>query len=122
VIEEEGGERYRVTPGAMRGRVRVREHHWGGTRLRGWAADGHDRPAAALAMFLDGRYVGYGGCGVSERSRAEQPAAPAYAVFKLRLPVTCPTPTSRLRVFALAEDGCASELRHGGRRAGGGER
>ena len=113
VIEDEGGARFRVRPGSIRGQARVRADRWGDTRVRGWAADGDGRPPAAIAVFLDGSYVGYGGCGepgpTEEKRREERP----YSGFLLRLAMPCPTPKSRLRVFALADDGRASELGRG---------
>ena len=109
------GETIRIVPAVMGGAVdRVRQERRY-TRISGWASDGaHRKPAAQVAVFVDGEADHYGHTTVPRRELAEAFKAPSLvnAGFQVAVPgsIFDRAPPPVVRVVAISSTGVASEL------------
>jgi acyl-CoA synthetase (AMP-forming)/AMP-acid ligase II/pimeloyl-ACP methyl ester carboxylesterase len=123
------GETYVVQVGDVQGRL---ETVWPTGRFQfirfeGWAVGTDRRPAQAIAVFLDEKFLGYGASGISRQDLVKCLSDPhvefcgfqfdfpraGVGHFRLvRLFLLAAIGKKRLRLFVLSSDGCASELRH----------
>jgi len=105
------GEVYRVEQDRSRGHLEEVRTDTDGINFLGWAVEPFQRePAQVIAIFLDGRFLGYGACGVSRPDVAKHldAASAQYAGFNFHFPRIV---AGRPRLFALSSNGIAAELR-----------
>jgi oxalate---CoA ligase len=114
IILGAAGEQYVIETDRVPGHVDLVEIAAGNLRIDGWAAGPDQRPAQTIAVFLDGRYLGWGACGVARPDVARGVAATLqYAGFVFRFSIDASHDhTARPRLFVLSPDGRAGELRH----------
>jgi len=113
-IVDGDGAVYRVDDRAMHGRVSPPLRRRGKLLLRGWAGTPDGTAAGEVVVaFVDGRFVGYSTCGGPTEGVARRRESPGlrHAGFRLWLRPATIEPSSEPRVFALAPDGRASQLR-----------
>ena len=114
VIVDGDGAVYRVDDRAVQGRVSPPLRRRGKLLLRGWAGTPDGTAAGEhVVAFVDGRFAGYSTCGAPTEGVARRRESPGlrHAGFRLWLRSATVDSSSEPRVFALAPDGRASELR-----------
>jgi hypothetical protein len=113
------GDSIPIGPNEVRGFLDGARFEDGRVALFGWAANvAEGRPADSLLVFLDGQFLALGTTGAERPDLVSGFGNPALQRAGFRLAVaahpTTSSPPPPLRVFALAPDGTASELAHGG--------
>ena len=109
-IVDQGDNVYRIAQDRIQGCVAAITADAERISLKGWAVEpGQRQPAQTIAVFLGGKYLGYGASGVlRDDIRNHLPDATRYAGFEFHLAHSGVT-DGQLRLFVLS-DGRAAEL------------
>ena len=114
-ILSSAGDMYRVEQDRTQGHVDEVRMDAERIQIVGWAVEPcHRQPAQTIAVFLEGRFLGYGSSGELRPDVAKHLAATSaqYAGFNFQFRRSAADSViGRPRLFVLSSDGCAAELR-----------